>query len=66
MVEELKLNEGRSINPSIVLHDTNNVVRVMRAMMVGGGVSLRNTGSSPTAGGDIYGECKPRSPREVG
>ena len=33
---------------------TNNVVKVIRAMIVGGGVSLRNTGSSPTADGDIY------------
>ena len=44
---------------------TANVIRVMRAMMLGGGVSLMNTGCSPTDGGDIYWECCPHSMKRL-
>ena len=34
---------------------STNVVRLIRAILLLTGVSLRYTGSSPTGGGDIYG-----------
>ena len=44
---------------------TANVIRVMRAMMLAGGVSLMNTGCSPTDGGDIYWEWCPHSMKRL-